>query len=580
MAKLKTARLTKVSADGLNGPLIILFIPRPMEKMNSLTRSSSTIGIVNKAFDNNNRYHLMQVNFATALETIKNVLPDVIIGDFTDSDSQQEMMIAGGMAEIPVIAIGDLINSPDNFVDILSPNQLSEILLQKVVRYAYDKQRMLMVMDGIWAHKQQLFNLEPVAGLSNRQYFLSRVQSQLKKQQDNTGHLGIMLLKIEHVRSINEELGETRNDNLLKEVGIRLLQMQFTADQLGHLGGGLFAVLCLEVESRQLLIELAHTTVLKLVSPYHFGTEDFSISIAMGACLQMQNNESAAMLLHLAENALAQQRIKGGTGLQIFQSSPTKTALNRSQFSARLRHSLENKHFELHYQPQFGAADNHDIISMEALVRWRSSEHGLIRADAFIPAAEDNGLIDPLGLWIVNTACYQLAQWRKSGNRAMNIAINLVPIQLNEKFTANLESVLKRYQLPASCLELEISESRFRELTPEALEQLQILREFGVRIAADNFGTGMTSIPELSRLPIDILKIDRRLTMDINRTGNETLASSTIAIAKHLGMTVVAEGVESREQAKMLTRQQCERLQGFYFSQVLPAKEFDKLLKE
>jgi len=566
------------SADGANTPLVVLFVSRQATKLSTMVRTSSTIGLVSKAFDHSHHYHLIQVDFATALETIKNLLPDVILGDFTDSDSQQELMIAGGMADVPVIAIGDVISNPDNFVDILSPDEISEILLQKVVRYAYDRQRMLTVMDGIWDHKQQATKIEPVTGLLNRQHFLSQLQTRLKKQKTNEHH-AILLLKIEHLRKINGELGETRTNDLLKEAGKRL-QQHFKPEQLGHLGSGLFAVLCTRIKLRQELIELAHSAAHTLTTPYLFGQDEFSITISMGACLQAQRNESAAMLLHQAENAQATQQRKGGANLQVFQSSPTKISLNRSQFSERLKQSLAAKRFELHYQPQFNTMDDHEVISMEALVRWRSSEHGLIRADAFIPAAEDNGLITPLGVWIVNTACSQLAQWRKSGNRSINIAINLVPKQLNSEFSDHLQSVLDRYQLPANCLELEISESRFNELSPEGLEQLHILRESGVRIAADNFGTGSTTIPELSRLPIDILKIDRRLTADINRTGNETLASSTIAIAKHLGITVVAEGIESKEQAMILSRQECARMQGFYFSQVLPAKDFELLLKE
>ncbi len=566
------------SADGANTPLVVLFVSRQATKLSTMVRTSSTIGLVSKAFDHSHRYHLIQVDFATALETIKKLLPDVILGDFTDSDSQQELMIAGGMADVPVIAIGDVISNPDNFVDILSPDEISELLLQKVVRYAYDRQRMLTVMDGIWDHKQQVTKAEPVTGLLNRQHFLSQLQNQLKKQK-STEHHAILLLKIKHLRKINGELGETRTNDLLKEAGKRL-QQHFTPDQLGHLGCGIFAVFCTHIKLRQELIELAHAAAHTLTTPYLFGQHEFSITISMGACLQAQHNESAAMLLHQAENAQATQQRKGGENLLVFQSSPTKISLNRSQFSERLKQSLAAKRFELHYQPQFNTMDDHEVISMEALVRWRSSEHGLIRADAFIPAAEDNGLITSLGVWIVNTACSQLAQWRKSGNRSINIAINLVPKQLDSEFSVHLQSVLDRYQLPANCLELEISESRFNELSPEGLEQLHILRESGVRIAADNFGTGSTTIPELSRLPIDILKIDRRLTADINRTGDETLASSTIAIAKHLGITVVAEGIESKEQAMILSRQECARMQGFYFSQVLPAKDFELLLKE
>ncbi|HED14826.1 MAG TPA: bifunctional diguanylate cyclase/phosphodiesterase [Gammaproteobacteria bacterium] len=578
-AKLDEFPQTKAPINGVNGPLFVLFIFKQMEKSSTFIPSSSTIDLVNKAFDRSHHYHLVQVNFTTALETIKNLLPDVILGDFSDSDSLQELMIAGGMADIPVIAIGDVISNPDNFVDILSPDELSEVLLQKVVRYAYDKQRMLTVMDGIWAHKQQVTKTEPVTGLLNRQHFLSQLKNLLKKQK-NTERLAVLLLKIDNLRKINGELGETRTNELLKKAARRLQQLYFKSDQLGHLGNGFFAVICPQIESRRELIELAYSAARSLRASYRFEQEKYSITVSMGACLQAKSNESAAKLLYQAENAHTTQQQKGRSGLQIFQVSPTKASLNRSQINKRLKKSLKSKRFELHYQPQYATSGHRGIISMEALVRWRSSQHGLIRADAFIPAAEDSGLITPLGIWIVNTACLQLAHWRKSGNRSINIAINLVPMQLNRQFTVNLHYVLKRYQLPANCLELEISESRFSELTPEALEQLQILRKSGVRIAADNFGTGGTSIPELSHLPIDILKIDRRLTADINQNMNETLTSSTIAIAKHLGMTVVAEGIESKEQAKMLSRQKCERLQGFYFSQVLPASDFKHLLED
>jgi EAL domain-containing protein (putative c-di-GMP-specific phosphodiesterase class I) len=279
-------------------------------------------------------------------------------------------------------------------------------------------------------------------------------------------------------------------------------------------------------------------------------------------------------LMKNADTAMYHAKDQGRNNYQFFTTAMTEATEERMGLERDLRVALASGQFELHYQPQIRAL-GHELYGFEALVRWRHPQHGLVSPMKFIPIAEETGLIEPLGDWILEEACRQLAIWRREGFRTVRMAVNISPHQLRSAtFVGRVQSCMRANGLRSGDLELEVTESAAMHDPDRAIGQLDALRDLGVDLAIDDFGTGYSSLAYLKLLPIQTLKLDRSFVRDIETDENDAaISAATLALAHTLGLRVVAEGVETEAQRAFLTSHQCDLLQGYLFSQPMAAME-------
>lgn len=316
-------------------------------------------------------------------------------------------------------------------------------------------------------------------------------------------------------------------------------------------------------------------------SPFAVGEHELHLSASLGLAVYPEDGNNTAMLLQHAHSALHSAKQEGGACCRFYTRRMSADAAERIRLDQALRGALERGEFELHYQPQIDLRSG-VITGVEALIRWRHPELGLVSPARFIPLAEETGLIVVLGEWVMRTACAQMAAWQQAGQAPQRIAVNLSARQLWQGHAVQMVAgVLRETGLSPGCLELEITESVVMRDGAEALQALSDLRELGITLALDDFGTGYSSLSHLRSLPLNKLKIDRSFVQELTtRSDVAVLVQQIIQIGHAFRLRVVAEGVETREAVDFLARSGCDEAQGFYFGKPLPAQDIEVLLRQ
>ena len=313
--------------------------------------------------------------------------------------------------------------------------------------------------------------------------------------------------------------------------------------------------------------------------PFPLEGRAVTLTTSIGIALYPHDGRDAETLLKHADTAMYHAKSSGRDNAQLYSAALTEQAMRRLELDASLRAALERDEFHLVYQPQLDVASGR-VHSVEALIRWRHPQRGPVAPLEFIPLAEQNGLIDPIGRWVLRTACADAARWNRTGQR-VSVAVNLSPVQFRDPgLLQSVLDVLAQTGLTPALLELEVTESALMENTAATLTTLHALRDHGVRIALDDFGTGYSSLSYLTRMPISNLKVDRCFVNGLLDGGeNDAIVRAVLAMAGSLGMRVTAEGVETFEQARALKAMACDSLQGYYFSRPVPAEAIPALLR-
>jgi EAL domain-containing protein (putative c-di-GMP-specific phosphodiesterase class I) len=308
---------------------------------------------------------------------------------------------------------------------------------------------------------------------------------------------------------------------------------------------------------------------------------EFRITASIGIAMFPNDGEDADSLLRNADTAMYRAKDQGRDNYKLYTPKMNARIAERLALENSLRHGLEREEFLVYYQPQVDVASG-KIVGMEALVRWQHPERGLVSPAEFIPVAEETGLIVPLGAWVMRTACAQNKAWQAAGIPPMRVAVNLSARQFQQRnFTGMVDEVLKEADLEARWLQLEITEGVAMQDVESNIAVLRELREMGVQIAIDDFGTGHSSLSYLSRLPIDVVKIDRTFVHDLTTDPNgAAIARSIIVMAHNLKLRVIAEGVETEEQLAFLKKRRCDEMQGYLFSKPAPAETFEEMLRQ
>jgi diguanylate cyclase (GGDEF)-like protein len=430
-------------------------------------------------------------------------------------------------------------------------------------------------------HAQRLEYLayhDGLTGLPNRSLFSKLLSQSISDARRYGKRLIVAFLDLDRFKHINDTLGHEAGDHLLQEMADRLKACVRESDTIARLGGDEFVVL-LPVADAQFAATVAQKILSSIARPVILIGHEFRVTASIGISVYPHDGLDEQTLTKNADIAMYQAKEQGKNNYQFYSPKLNADSLERLALEASLRHALERNEFRLHYQAKRDIATG-TITGMEALLRWEHPDLGTIVPLQFIPLAEATGLILPIGRWVLRTACSQNVAWQSQGLRSLSIAVNLTPRQFcDPHLLEDVTSILHETGLEPRLLELEISESLLIRDVADALRTLTRLKELGIRIAIDDFGTGYSSLAMLKNFPLDTIKIDRSFVRDLAREAGDTaLTDAIIAMGKSLSLTVVAQGVETREQAEYLRTHACDELQGFYFSRPLPAEQFTQLL--
>jgi diguanylate cyclase (GGDEF)-like protein/PAS domain S-box-containing protein len=419
-----------------------------------------------------------------------------------------------------------------------------------------------------------------LTGLANRGLLSDRISQAVTLARRHHHRLGILYLDIDHFKHVNDSMGHDAGDRLLQSVSSRLLRCVRKSDTVSRQGGDEFVVLLSELAAPQDAAILAEKIVLALSAPYVLGPEELTVTVSGGIAIYPDDGVDAEALLKNADFAMYHAKESGRNNYQFFRSEQNDRAIEHRAVVSGLRHALAQNDFVLHYQPTINLATR-VISGVEALLRWRHPQRGLINPENFVPHAEESGAIVPIGRWVLLEACRQGRIWQESCLPLMRIAVNVSPVELrNPEFVAGVRSILAATGFEPQYLELELTETILVQDTTATAAVLRELRDLGVQLALDDFGTGFSSLSHLKRFPIDMLKIDQSFVQDLTLgSGDASIVGAVISMAESMNLQVVAEGVETRDQYERLKEQGCPEAQGFFFGHPVSAEEVSPLLR-
>jgi diguanylate cyclase (GGDEF)-like protein/PAS domain S-box-containing protein len=415
--------------------------------------------------------------------------------------------------------------------------------------------------------------------LPNRVLLHDRIGQAIAQAQRNSGVLALLFIDLDRFKTVNDSLGHPVGDRLLQAVAARLVTCTRSSDTVARIGGDEFVVLLGNLDRPETARHVAQKVLDALSEPVTLDGHELKVTPSVGICAYPHDGKDVETLMRNADTAMYHAKQMGRNNYQFFTQAMNDAAQQRLSLENDLRFAVERGEFTLHYQPQLDLKTG-AIVGFEALVRWQHPQRGLVAPGEFITAAEETGLIGPLGEWVLHQACTQARVWQKAGQPQLQVAVNCSAQQFQrEGFVEAVDRVLRETGMPAPRLELEITESVIIHHSDEVNARFQALEDMGVRISIDDFGTGYSSLSYLKRLAIHQLKIDQSFVRDISSDPDDAaIVSAIIAIAHSLDLDVVAEGVETNEQLVFLRSLGCDSGQGFLFSKPLPADEFERLL--
>ncbi|GAA0681339.1 EAL domain-containing protein [Marinobacterium maritimum] len=421
---------------------------------------------------------------------------------------------------------------------------------------------------------------DSLTGLPNRSLFDQRLGDQLTKASATGRKLAVLFIDLDRFKHINDSLGHHEGDMLLRSLAERLRQATGHENTLARIGGDEFVVLLNNVEPYERIEQLIHRMQSALQPSVHVGVHAFSISASFGVAIYPHDGNDIQTLIKHANTAMYRAKANGGNRYHFYNHHLDREAVERIELRNALYQALRNQEFELHYQPQVSVSEAR-IVGVEALIRWHRPGKGMVSPACFIPLAEECGLINEIGSWVLESACVQLKTWQQAG-MDLRVAVNLSAAQLDDPgFYDLLKDCLQRHDLQPHQLELELTESILMRHVDQSVELLNRLDKLGVHLSIDDFGTGYSSLSYLKRFPLDTLKIDQSFVRDLCIDQDDAVICRTIiSMANNLNLTVTAEGVEQADQLNKLAEFGCDLYQGYLFSRPLPAGEITRLYLE
>jgi diguanylate cyclase (GGDEF)-like protein/PAS domain S-box-containing protein len=417
-----------------------------------------------------------------------------------------------------------------------------------------------------------------LTGLPNRALLLERIEVSIAEAARTGSCFAVVFIDLDHFKTVNDTMGHAVGDVLIKKVGRRLLRCLRDADTVARIGGDEFVLLLPDVQHDCDAVSQIIERVLEAVrKPCTLGGREFTLGCSVGISLHPADGMDADTLLKHADIAMYQAKEGGRNNFQFFTEEFNRTVMENHELEHQLRHALSTNSFEMYYQPIVEASTGR-LVKAEALIRWRT-EHGLISPARFIPIAENVGLIEPLGSWVLETVCRQIATWSAAGVPPLPVSINISPRQFNQPDLArNIGAALQRHGVAPALLEIEITENCLVRDKKKYLQTLADMTELGLHIAIDDFGSGYSNMDCLKSMHFSSLKIDRSFIAAVEHENNHrAIYRALISMAHTLNLVVVAEGVETQQQVDFLCGIGCDLIQGYHFSVPLPAADFEAL---
>jgi diguanylate cyclase (GGDEF)-like protein/PAS domain S-box-containing protein len=432
---------------------------------------------------------------------------------------------------------------------------------------------------------QSLAFFDPLTKLPNRRLMLERINHALTASSRTGQHGALLFLDLDHFKTLNDTLGHNLGDLLLQQAAERLTNCLRETDTAARIGGDEFVVLLEDLSDQELeaatQAEVAgHKILAALKMPYDLDTQSYNSSTSIGITLFCKTHLEADDLLKKADIAMYQAKSAGRNALRFFEAEMQIAINNRAELERLLSVAIKQQQFELYYQIQVDQTGQ--ALGAEALIRWHHPTRGLVSPLEFIPAAEEIGLILPIGQWVIETACAQLQAWQKNSlTQSLTISINVSSKQFSQQsFVEQVKAIVANYGINPKLLNLELTESLFLNDVEDTVNTMNALQAIGIRFELDDFGTGYSSLQYLKKLPLYQLKIDRTFVSDISRSGSDqAIVRTIIAMAKSLTLEVIAEGVETEQQRERLLHKGCTRYQGYLFSRPIPIDDFESLLR-
>jgi diguanylate cyclase (GGDEF)-like protein len=429
------------------------------------------------------------------------------------------------------------------------------------------------------AQIKHLATHDSLTDLPNRAMFNQLLSFSLKTAARYQRQCAVLFIDLDRFKVINDSLGHEAGDTLLVEMAARLRAGVRASDVVARLGGDEFMVLLNEISEGDKVSELARDLLSVLGKPIELSGQECRVTASIGVAMFPDDGTDEQSLMKHADIAMYHAKAEGKNNVRFFSHKIKTQAIDRLTIEAGLRHALEREEFCLHYQPKLDVATR-KIVGVEALLRWTHPEMGLLPPVQFIPLAEETGLIVPIGRWVLQAACAQNMAWQRAGLPPMSMAVNVSPRQFSdENLLHDIDTALAVSGMDPKLLQIEITESMVMLNVEQAIEILDAIQSRGVRLAIDDFGTGYSSMSTLKRFPIDTIKIDRSFVRELpHNSEDKAIAQAIISMGKALGLTIVAEGVETIEQDDFLRDHACDEIQGFLFSKPVSADEMAELL--
>ncbi len=437
----------------------------------------------------------------------------------------------------------------------------------------------------------QLAMFDSLTGLPNRQSFLSRVERETRRAVRNGTSFAVLFMDLDGFKNINDTLGHEAGDMALKwaadrlREGVRPSDLVARQDQpaladveIARLGGDEFTALIVDITCAEDAHLVARRILEMIRRPFTLLGREINLSTSIGISVFRDDGDDALTLLKHADTAMYHAKESGRDNYRFYNASLTEQVIKRMALEREMRAALEHGEFNLHYQPQFDAQSGR-ICGLEALIRWQHPVRGMVAPGEFIAAAEASGLIIPIGQWVLQTACVDAARWQQAGH-PVRVAVNLSPAQFKDtQLVQRVMDALETTGLAPMLLELELTEGVVMQDTAATQQTLQAFKALGVQVTLDDFGTGYSSLSYLKRMPLSCLKIDQSFVAGLpGDAKDQAIVNAILAVAFGLGLRVVGEGIETREQCQILQQMGCHALQGYYFSRAVPTAEINALL--
>lgn len=519
---------------------------------------------------------------------------DIVMPDVSGYELAKEIHSLPRSRYVPIIlATAKKIENEDlkqgyqyGVVDILSKPVVPEIIIHKANVFLHIDEQSTIIKEqqkdlkSAFKRLQSYAQHDQLTGLYNREQITNMLTRRVARGKKTALNLAVMFLDLDHFKHINDSYGHAAGDLLLRGIALRLKHCVRDGDWVARLGGDEFCIVLNDLESTSTASQIALRILEELSKPYDINSQEILTSTSIGIAIYDGSQESANELLKNADAAMYLAKNKGRSQYAYFSEDLEEEARMRIELGTKLKNAIQNNELETYFQPQYHSQSG-EMVGLEALMRWQS-DGKYISPVLFISIAEERGLINELGLWILNDACYKLKDWqaRKLLPESMTVSVNISNRQLQfDGFLDSLRQVLKDTGIAPSCLELELTESAVMADPEQCVNIFKNVQQLGCRISVDDFGTGYSSLSYLSSLPLDALKIDQSFVNDIIQDGtNQAIVKAIIGLSHNLGLKVVAEGVETDAQHQFLKDNGCDVMQGYLLSRPVPAKELESML--